>query len=60
MTEKEVEDKKVEEVKKCIRCKRVIIKDFEKWKDKNPDKVFFYCPYCKMMLPVMRSEGVEI
>ena len=46
--------------KKCIRCKRVIIKDFEKWKEENPTKVFFYCPYCKMFLPVMRSEGVDI
>ncbi len=46
--------------KECIRCKRIIIKDFEKWKSQNPTKVFFYCPYCRLMLPIMRSEGVDI
>ena len=46
--------------KKCIRCKRVIIEDFEKWKEDNPEGLFEYCKHCRMRLPVMRSIGVDI
>ena len=46
--------------KECIRCKRIIIKDFEKWKEQNPGKVFAYCKYCRLFTPVMRSEGIDI
>jgi len=46
--------------KKCIRCNKIIIDDFEKWKKDNPKGVFVYCKYCKLRLPVMRSEGIDI
>jgi len=51
----------MEEIEKmCIRCGRMIIQDFEKWKQENPEKVFAYCRYCRISVPVMRSEGVDI
>ncbi len=46
--------------KDCLRCKRIIIEDFEKWKEKNPKQVFEYCKKCRMFTPVMRSEGIDI
>ena len=46
--------------KECNRCGRVMIDDFEKWKQENPTKVFAYCKKCMMWLPVMRSPGVDI
>ena len=52
--------RKKEMDRECIRCKRIIIKDFEKWKQENPEKVFVYCKYCRLSVPVMRSEGVDI
>ena len=38
----------------------MIIEDFEKWKEDNPDGVFKYCKYCRMTLPVMRNVGIDI
>ena len=46
--------------KDCLRCGRMIIEDFEKWKKENPKKVFAYCKYCKIFVPVMRNVGIEI
>jgi len=46
--------------KKCIRCKKTMIEDFDKWKQENPTKIFAYCRHCRMMIPVMRDVGVDI
>jgi len=47
-------------IKECIRCKKIVIEDFEKWKSDNLKGVFAYCKYCRIKLPVMRDIGVDI
>ena len=32
--------------KYCTMCKKLIIKDFDKWKEENEGKAYIQCPYC--------------
>jgi len=35
--------------KKCIFCKRIIIKDYLKWLEDNSEEEYLLCPYCDYM-----------
>jgi hypothetical protein len=35
--------------KKCENCKRVIVEDWKKYLEENPEEVWLQCPYCLHM-----------
>ena len=32
--------------KRCKYCNKIIIKDFDKWLDENPETAYLLCPFC--------------
>lgn len=33
-------------MKTCLICKKIIVEDFEKWREENPESNYLECPYC--------------